>query len=248
MRYLVLLYGSLDDLPEFGTPESDAEMAAYAAFDDLAGDAVVGGEALELNEACRTVRHHGGTVQVTDGPYAEVAEGLGGFYVLEAPSLDDVIELARHLPAASDADGAVELRPIVEWVDRREEVTPPPGATRYLATIHGTEDEVAETPGTDGWDAGADQHAAFGAAAGDALLAAVAVHPTSTATTIRVRDGGLLVSDGPFAEAVEVVGGAYVLAGTLDQVLDLAARIPVPSDGAVELRPIMDFGGMELDG
>jgi hypothetical protein len=79
--------------------------------------------------------------------------------------------------------------------------------------------------------------------AGDAVRAAGAVHPTGTASTVRVRNGEVLVSDGPYAEAMEVVGGFYVLQGDAAGVADLATRIPVPGDGAVELRPIMELDG-----
>jgi hypothetical protein len=144
-----------------------------------------------------------------------------------------------NIPAAND--GGIEVRPMVEWVDRG----PRPiadGEVRYLATIHETE-TAAEEPGTPGWEEGAAEHGRFGEVAGDALRAAGAVHPTGTASTVRVRNGEVLVSDGPYAEAMEVVGGFYVLQGDAAGVADLATRIPVPEDGAVELRPIMELDG-----
>ena len=67
MQYLVLLYGDPADDPTPGTPEWDADMERYMAFGELAGDAIVGGEALWPNVA-RTVRHDGDDVTVTDGP------------------------------------------------------------------------------------------------------------------------------------------------------------------------------------
>lgn len=243
MRYLVLLYGDESKMAEPGTPEFEADMAGYAAFDELAGDAIVGGEALHDNSTCRTIHHDGAAVRVTNGPFAETVEGLGGVYVLEAPTLDDVIELARHIPAVNDGD--IEIRPMVQWFDRTAEL--PEAAAggdtvRYLATIHGPETE-ADVPGTAAWDEGAAEHQRFVESAGDVVQAGGAVQQAATATTIRVRDGELLVTDGPFSETREVVGGFYTLRGTQEEVDAVAARIPVNEKGAVELRLIMELGG-----
>jgi hypothetical protein len=62
--------------------------------------------------------------------------------------------------------------------------------------------------------------------------------PTSTATTVRVRDGETVVTDGPFVETKEALGGYYVLeCETIDEALDLAAQIPAVETGAIEVRP-----------
>jgi len=69
---------------------------------------------------------------------------------------------------------------------------------------------------------------------GEALL------PTDTATTVRVREGKTLITDGPFAETKEQLGGYYLIeAESLDQAIEVAARIPSAKDGCVEVRPIM---------
>ena len=70
-----------------------------------------------------------------------------------------------------------------------------------------------------------------------------ALEPTSTATTVRVRDGQTLTTDGPFAETNEVLGGYYVInCDNLDQAIEIAAKWPGARDGSIELRPITDFG------
>ena len=73
--------------------------------------------------------------------------------------------------------------------------------------------------------------------AGDAL------QPTTTATTVRVRDGKTATTDGPFAETKEQLGGYYELdCKDLDEAIKWAAQIPGASSGCVEVRPIMEFG------
>lgn len=66
------------------------------------------------------------------------------------------------------------------------------------------------------------------------------LQPVSTATTVRVRDGKTLVTDGPFAETKEQLGGFYILdCKDLDEAIDLATRIPEAAFGSIEIRPIM---------
>jgi hypothetical protein len=69
-----------------------------------------------------------------------------------------------------------------------------------------------------------------------------ALHPTAAATTVRVRDGETQVTDGPFAETREQLGGFYIVqCDTLDQAIDAARRIPSVGSGSVEVRPVMEF-------
>jgi len=76
-------------------------------------------------------------------------------------------------------------------------------------------------------------------------LAAAPLHPTATATTLRVRDGERLVTDGPFAETREQLGGYYLVdAKDLDEALRIAGRIPAARFGSVEVRPVMEIEGL----
>jgi hypothetical protein len=69
-----------------------------------------------------------------------------------------------------------------------------------------------------------------------------ALRPTSAATTVRVREGRTLATDGPFAETKEALGGFYLIeAGDLDEAIDCAARIPGASHGSIEIRPILEL-------
>ncbi|HZA78217.1 MAG TPA: YciI family protein [Acidimicrobiales bacterium] len=237
MRYLALLGGDESAGAAAGTPEFDAVMEAYMRFGDNAGDAIVTAEALEPSSTATTVRHGDFEPLVTAGPYAETIEVLGGFYVLEAETLDDAIELARQIPAASD--GWVSLRPMVDWFDKAAEGAGPGDTARYVAFIYGKETE-GDQPGTPAWDEGLAAHQRFMDTAGDAVLAGGAIHPIATATTVQVRDGEVIVTDGPYAESAEVVGGFYLLgAADRDEAVALAKQIPAE---AIELRPIMELG------
>ena len=72
------------------------------------------------------------------------------------------------------------------------------------------------------------------------MVAGDALQPTSTATSVRVRDGETLTTDGPFAETKEVLGGYYLIdVETLDEALEWAAKLPGSSYGTVEVRPIV---------
>jgi hypothetical protein len=70
-----------------------------------------------------------------------------------------------------------------------------------------------------------------------------ALEPSSTATTVRVRNGETLTTDGPFAETNEVLGGYYLInAKDLDEAIEIAAKCPAAGNGSIELRPITEFG------
>ncbi len=76
-------------------------------------------------------------------------------------------------------------------------------------------------------------------------LAANPLQPTSMATSVRVRNGKRLVTDGPFAETREQLGGYFLIeAGNLDEAIGIAARIPMARKGTVEVRPVIDIPGL----
>jgi hypothetical protein len=76
-------------------------------------------------------------------------------------------------------------------------------------------------------------------------LSAARLQPTSTATTVRVREGNRLVTDGPFAETREQLGGYYLIdAKDIEEAMSIAARIPGARVGAVEIRPVMEIPGL----
>ena len=76
-------------------------------------------------------------------------------------------------------------------------------------------------------------------------MAANPLHPTATATSVRVREGRSLVTDGPFAETREQLGGYFLIdVPNLDEAIRIAARIPGARKGTVEIRPVMEIPGL----
>jgi hypothetical protein len=76
-------------------------------------------------------------------------------------------------------------------------------------------------------------------------LSASPLHPVSTATSVRIRDGKRVVTDGPFAETREQLGGYYLVeARDLDEALNIAERIPPARFGTIEIRPVMEIDGL----
>ena len=114
---------------------------------------------------------------------------------------------------------------------------------RYLLLIA---NEPTATPPTDAeWATMLDEHNKFASWAGEKgwLLAGEALEEVSTATTVSIRDGQRIVTDGPFAETKEHLGGYYVIdVPSLDDAIEAASRIPDATFGRVEIRPIKEFG------
>jgi hypothetical protein len=80
------------------------------------------------------------------------------------------------------------------------------------------------------------------------FVATAPLHPTSTATSVRVREGKRLVTDGPFAETREQLGGFFLIdARDLDEAIAIAARIPMARRGTVEVRPVINIAGLPND-
>jgi hypothetical protein len=111
MKYALLIFpkpGSHEALP----PDEYAPLnAAYLALRD--DPRCLGGAHLQPAETATTVRDNFGETLITDGPFADTKEVLGGYYVLDAANLDEALEFAQRIPAIR-LGGAVEIRPLVE--------------------------------------------------------------------------------------------------------------------------------------
>jgi len=113
MKYLLQIYPgrSRDELERLSEEEQQAIVAEYLAIGR--SPEVVGGERLQPVETATTVRVESGEVLLTDGPFVDAKEHLGGFCLVEADDLDVALAIAARVPAAR-MGGAVEVRPLAE--------------------------------------------------------------------------------------------------------------------------------------
>ena len=114
---------------------------------------------------------------------------------------------------------------------------------KYMLLIYGDENELSETERKECYaestQLARDLHM------NGQYVAANPLHPTSMATSVRVREGKRLVTDGPFAETREQLGGYFLVdARDLDEAIDLAGQIPGARLGTVEIRPVMEMAGL----
>ncbi|MHC1403833.1 YciI family protein, partial [Mycobacterium avium] len=217
MQYFALL---ISRERERKPDDAAAAMAAWESFHAKAGPAIKAGDALAPAAAAAVITGGPDAPVVTDGPFAETAEVACGYYIFEAENLDEALALARDVPVA--AFGAVELWPVVHAVEPSRRIT----GNDWLALLLEPA-ESAHTPGTPEWEAVAAKHAELHAAAGDHIIGGAALHDKSTATTVRVRDGEVLITDGPYVESAEIATGIYLLgAADRDEAVKIASMIP----------------------
>ncbi|MEL6342686.1 MAG: YciI family protein [Myxococcota bacterium] len=114
MKYLCLLYDNEVEAAKMSEADQAAEFQEYIALTERlqAAGKMVSGGALQPVATATTVRVRGEQVLHTDGPFAETREQLGGYYLIEADTLDEALEWARQIPAARS--GSVEVRPILD--------------------------------------------------------------------------------------------------------------------------------------
>jgi len=237
MKYLVFIWA--DGLP---APEDLAvmqrEIPGWAEEMDGRGVRLLGRE-LDLPETAATVRVRGGETLVTDGPFAETKEFIAGFDLLECDDLDEAIEVAAKSPVSWFQ--ALEIRPFMAGLRLGEKASAfargEDGDTRpYLLMMWmgGTPaapfDDQAVMDEGEAWRLDLETRGlqVFGNA----------LEGTDTATTVRVRGGETLLSDGPFIETKEFVAGIDVVScADRQQAIRLAAAHPIARYHAIEVRP-----------
>jgi hypothetical protein len=112
MRYVVLLYGEETWMDRLSQEERGAHMARWGEYDQAlrAAGIAVAGDALDRPATAKTLRGRGGKPVVTDGPFAETREQLGGFIEIEVDTMDEAVEWASRCPVL--VHGSVEVRPV----------------------------------------------------------------------------------------------------------------------------------------
>jgi hypothetical protein len=118
---------------------------------------------------------------------------------------------------------------------------------KYMLLIYGAENDLTETERKDCY--AESTQLAHDLQTNGQYVSANPLHPTSLATSVRVRDSKRLVTDGPFAETREQLGGYFLIeAKNLDEAIAVAARIPMARKGTVEVRPIIEIPGLPTTG
>jgi hypothetical protein len=115
MRYLLLIYGDESAYAGMSEEELQADMQKWWEYTTAIKEAGAspGGEALQPTATATSVRDDNGSPLVTDGPFAETREQLGGYYLLDVENLDEAITWAHRCPGVKS--GTIELRPIQEF-------------------------------------------------------------------------------------------------------------------------------------
>ena len=126
MKFMLLLWGDEGQRADMSEQEAAAEMERWNDYTNqlVAAGAMVSGEGLQASAASRTLRVEDGERIVTDGPFAETKEQLGGFYVIECDSIDAALDWAAKVPSAEQ--GATEVRPVIAYEEMGFEDTQRP--------------------------------------------------------------------------------------------------------------------------
>jgi len=113
MQFLLLIYDQEKRWTKLSETQQSAETQEFGAFGEECAQAIRGGNALQPTPTAKTVRVRDGKLLVTDGPFAETKEQLGGYYLVEANNADEAISIAAKVPWARY--GSIEVRPIMTF-------------------------------------------------------------------------------------------------------------------------------------
>ncbi len=249
MRYMLLIYSPEDSW----TPEQWKECVETSSgiCQELAEKGqLIAASPLHPVATATTVRVRDGKTIVTAGPFAETIEQLGGFYVIDVQHLDEAIQIATRLPPVKK--GVVEIRPIMKIAGLPPEQfnAEPTKASwqQYMFLCY--DDEEAWAKAGKAAHESAIQEAVSLISRIDAqgmFISASPLHASTTATSVRVRDGQRSITDGPFAETHEVLGGYYVIwAESQEQAMSLASQHSGARVGSVEVRQVFDVRTLDL--
>ena len=200
-----------------------------------------------------TVRVRDGQRLITAGPFAETTEQLGGYYLIDVENLDDAIAIASRLPPAKK--GTVEIRPLLKLDGLptgrlAPDPNAPPSTLKQFMFLCYDDEEAWRNSGPEAHYAAMLEAVALTHRLNSTgqYISASPLHPIATATSVRVRNGQRIVTDGPFAETREVLGGYYViLAKDQADALDFAALHSGARVGSVEVRELFNLAAMQTE-
>ncbi len=248
MKYMLLVYSSE------GAWTREEWLACTVASGEVCRElqtqgAFIAASPLHPVATAASVRIRKGAPMVTAGPFAETTEQLGGFFLIDVANLDEAIAIAVRLPSAHK--GTIEIRPVQHLDglpgDRFTETLPKSGDwTRYMLLCYDDERAWQEAGPTALGSAQVEAVALTQQlAARGQYVSASPLHPVSTATSVRIREGKRILTDGPFAETRECLGGYYVIdAHDLNDAIAVAALHPGVSLGSVEVRRVVDLASL----
>jgi hypothetical protein len=198
------------------------------------------GKPLDAPQTAKTVRVRDGETLISDGPYVDTKEFIGGLDLLDCESIEQAIEVAAKHPVAWF--NAIELRPFPDG----DEIPPfiDPATMQQLMFV--CVDGIPEAPEVEA-------QIERDCAAWRQQIEATGVHllgqrlaAPSAAKTVRVRNGETLVSDGPFVETKEFIGGLDILnCASLDEAVGWAAKHPIARFHKIEVRRFVDLRNMD---
>jgi hypothetical protein len=215
-----------------GGPDRLAEMGKFAGELASQGRLRLGAPLRAESEAAR-IQVRAGKPIVTDGPFAESKEVLGGFWIIDVAGREEALELARRCPHAQY--GIVEVHPL----EFRMAAADPGQGTPFLYAFRAGRPRIQDADRSKlremlDFTVTLKQEGRF--------LETAPLAGDPPPARIETRGGKLLVTDGPFAEAKEIVGGyAIVRAASRAEAIEIARRYPHAKWGPVELREILFF-------
>ncbi len=229
MEWLLLIV-----LPRDAPPGEEADLEEMGAFAGEVAEqgSMRGAAALLGEEEGARVSVRGGRASVTDGPFAESKEVVGGFFAIDADTREDALAIAWRCPHARA--GMVELRAAPD-----RDVTRSAEGTHFMLILW-MSPELRDPDGSKyremvAFDGELKRESSY--------LESASLPLEPPPARIGTRGGRTTVTDGPFAEAKEIIGGYYLVeAPTRDAANEIAGRCPHARWGAIEVREVMDMG------
>jgi hypothetical protein len=264
MRVIMLVKGSKDyEVGVWPDAKLESELAKWTQELVKAGARLEGGRLQPSSKGVR-VRYAGGKFTLTDGPFPETKEVIAGFCLIQAKSLDEAIEWTKRVPFQ---EGEIELRPLYElfdfpvdpaekpddWREKEEQLrtAPPtrkPGTIRYMGLVKADKDTEAGVLPDEKSLATMGAFLEEGAKAG-VFLSGEGLQPSSKGARVRFSGSNRLVTDGPFTETKELVGGYAILqfASKAEAIewtkrfVQVDAPLRLGAQSECEIRPFFEF-------